>query len=126
MTTIFFIGSLIAIFAMISTKILQSYTGKVYFTSSVFEKTDSKIYEFIGFCVYKYNRYKKITKIFIFEFLPSYMYEVLIKLKDYVAKRYYIAGDQFRGKRMLRNKGSVSNFLKNITEDKSKNKKDIV
>lgn len=126
MTTTFFIGSFIAIFAMIGTKILESYTGKVYFISSVFEKTDSKLYKFIDFCVYKYNRYKKITKIFIFEFLPSYMYEVLVKLKDYVAKKYYLAGDQFRGKRMLRNKGSVSNFLKNITEDNSKGDKDSV
>lgn len=125
MTTTFFIGSLVAIFAMIGTKILESHVGRFSFVSSFFRRTDDVIYNFIDWCVFKYNRYKKISKIFIFEFLPAYIYELLVKLKDYVAKKYYLAGDQIRGKRILKNKGSVSNFLKNISEE-SQEKKDSI
>ncbi len=126
MTTTFFIGSLVAIFAMIGTKILESHVGRFSFVSSFFRRTDDIIYSFIDWCVFKYNRYKKISKIFIFEFLPAYIYELLVKLKDYVAKKYYLAGDQIRGKRILKNKGSVSNFLKNISEEAPEKKDSIM
>jgi len=126
MTTTFFIGSLVAIFAMVGTKILESHVGKFSSVSSFFRRTDDVIYNFIEWCIFKFNRYKKISKIFVFEFLPAYVYELLVKLKDYVAKKYYLAGDQIRGKRILKNKGSVSNFLKNISDSNDDKKENIM
>lgn len=123
MTTTFFIGSFIAICAMIGAKILESYTGKVSVISVFFDRTDNLIYRFIDLSIYKYNRWKKISKIFLFEFLPVYIYEQAAKLKNYMAKKYYMTGDELRGKKNLRNTGSVSGFLKNITDGAEANKR---
>jgi hypothetical protein len=73
--------------------------------------------------VLRYNRYRKIVKIFLFDFVPSYTYEILVKMKDYVSKKYYMgAYDGFRGRRMLRSSGSVSFFLERLSEEKGKSK----
>jgi hypothetical protein len=66
----------------------------------------------------KYNTYKKFSSIFLSEFLPSYTYELTTKLKDYISKKYYSAGDGIRGKRSLRTTGSVSFFLNRLSEEK--------
>lgn len=119
MTIIFFIVSLLAICLMIASKIFQLEMKRNHFLSNLFSKGDVKIHQLIEKMVFSYNHYKVIAKLFVFDFLPSYAYELLVHMKDYVAKKYYLWGDDFRGRRMLRDKGSVSTFLQNITENKS-------
>ena len=118
MTTLF-IFSLFGLSAMIGSKIFEAKVRKIHFVSRVVEKGDSTIHRLIGLTIVKYRLYKKIISLFLFEFLPSYAYELTVRLKDYLAKKYYSAGDGFRGRRVLRSNGSVSFFLQKITEKKS-------
>lgn len=119
MTTIIFLVSLFALFFLLASKAFEIKVRKVSFISSLWSKGDKVIDHVIDWSVFKYNRYKKISHIFIFEFLPSYLYEVLVKTKDHVSKRYYSSADGFRGRRVLRSNGSVSFFLERLGEDKS-------
>ncbi len=119
MTIITFFVSFCAIVLLVSVKVFEIKVKKINFLSNIFLRGDIKINNLIAVLVYKYNRYKKISQIFVFEFLPSYAYEILVKMKDYVSKKYYSAGDEFRGRRVLRSNGSVSFFLERLSDDKS-------
>lgn len=125
MTTIsiVFTVSLLAIIFMIVRKVLEEKIGQLHFFSKLFQKGDVLIHKLVAILVYKYNRYKKISQIFVFEFLPSYLYELLVKAKDYVSKKYYTAGDGFRGRRVLRSNGSVSFFLERLASERKVEKK---
>ena len=103
---------------LIGSKVFEIKVRRVDFLGDLFIKGDKKIHQFRDFLIFKYNRYKKISNIFIFEFLPSYLYELLVRTKDYVAKKYYEAGNNIRGRRILRNNGSVSSFLEQLSDDK--------
>ena len=118
MTTIIFLVSLLVLGGLISSKVFERKVRKIHFISNTFAKGDDGIHKVIDLGVYKYNRYKKISNIFVFEFLPAYLYEFLVKSKDWVAKKYYAAGDNFRGRRVLKSTGSVSFFLERLAEDK--------
>lgn len=119
MTTITFFVSLFVMSALVISKSIEQRAGKAHFVSEVFVKGDHKIHDFFDAVHFKYNRYKMISNIFFFEFLPSYAYEVLTKMKDYVSKKYYENGDGFRGRRVLRSNGSVSFFLDRLADDKT-------
>ena len=119
MMTILFFVSLFAMFLMVISKALEMKLGKTHFVSKLFLLGDQRVHALIDAIVYKYNRYKKISNIFLFEFLPSYTYEILVRMKDFVAKKYYSAGDGFRGRRILRSNGSVSFFLERLADDKT-------
>ncbi len=112
-----------AIGTMLCSKIFEIKVRKIHFLANMFMKGDEKIHKLIGMAVLKYNQYKKIARIFIFEFLPSYMYEKLTHMKDFVSKKYYSYGDELRGRRVLRTNGSVSFFLERLAEDKQVEKK---
>ena len=116
---ILFLISLVVLCGMIASKVFETRFNKVHFLSSLFMKGDRIIHQLIDELVFMYNRYKKIGRIFVFEFLPSYLYELLVKAKDFVAKKYYNAGDSFRGRRMLKSNGSVSFFLERLAEKKA-------
>ncbi len=90
------------------------------FLTSFFKKGDVFIHSLLDTLVFKYNRYKKISQLFFFEFLPSYTYELLVKLKDYVARKYYEANSSWHGKRILRSDGSVSFFLEKLAKEEKK------
>ena len=105
---------------LVASKVFEVKVKKIHFLSNVFSKGDQIIHKAIDFGVFKYNRYRMISNIFLFEFLPSYLYELLGKSKDYVSKKYYSAGDSFRGRRILKSSGSVSFFLERLAEDKQK------
>lgn len=122
MTTILFIISMCVIGLMLVSKIFEVKVRKIHFLANLFIKGDEKIHKLIGTGVVKYNLYKKIAHFFVFEFLPSYMYEQLVKMKDHVSKKYYSYGDGFRGRRVLRSNGSVSFFLERLAEDRSNTK----
>ncbi len=102
---------------MVGSKVFEIKVKKINFLSNIFAKGDNKIHSMMDVLVFKYNRWRKITNIFIFEFIPSYAYEMLSKMKDYVSKKYYSAGDGFRGRRVLRTNGSVSFFLERLSDD---------
>jgi hypothetical protein len=121
MTTLIFFASLLALCALIAFKVFEIKVRKIHFVTNLWQKGDEEIHKFIHNMVFFYNRYKKISNIFIFEFLPSYFYELIVKLKDYISKRYYSAGDGFRGRRILRTNGSVSFFLEQLADDKPTN-----
>lgn len=106
-------------FSLVVSKYLEIKIGKTHFVSGLFIKGDHRIHDLIDTLVFKYNRYKMISHIFFTEFLPSYAYELLIKMKDYVSKKYYENGDSFRGRRVLRSNGSVSFFLERLADDKT-------
>ena len=116
-----FIVSLCGISGLLAYKAFEIKIKRVHFISNTFEKGDKKIHELIEQMVFKYHRFKKISHIFVFDFLPSYLYEQLVKAKDYVAKKYYTTGDSFRGRRVLRNNGSVSFFLERLSNDGHEN-----
>lgn len=119
MSFILFVVSLVVLFAMISSKVWEVKVRKIETLAEVYLKGDRKIHGWIDRGIFAYNHSRKIARLFFFDFLPSYIYELSIKLKDYVSKRYYSADGQFRGRRILRDNGSVSAFLQNITVDSS-------
>lgn len=119
MTTILFFVSLFVLSALIGSKVFEIKVRKIDVLSNLFSKGDEKIHKLIELATFKYNRYKKIAHIFVFEFLPSYAYEILVKMKDYVSKKYYSSADNFRGRRVLRSNGSVSFFLERLSDDKN-------
>jgi hypothetical protein len=120
MTIILFLLSIVVLFFMLAYKAFEIKVKKISFISNTWAKADGHVDTLLEVVVFKYNRYKKISQIFVFEFLPSYAYEILVKTKDYVSKRYYSAGDEFRGRRVLRSNGSVSFFLERLSNtDKS-------
>ena len=116
MTTLLFILSIIGLASLIGSKIFEIKVRKIDFISRMVMKGDEKVHELIALVVFKYHNYKKIAKLFIFDFVPSLAYELLVKMKDYVAKKYYSAGDGLRGRRVLRSNGSVSFFLEKLAE----------
>ena len=116
MSFILFVVSLVVLFVMISSKIWEVKVRKIETLAEVYLRGDKKIHSWIERGIFAYNHFRKVTHLFFFDFLPSYIYELSVKLKDYLAKRYYSAENQFRGRRMLRDNGSVSAFLQNITD----------
>jgi hypothetical protein len=115
MTTVF-ISSFVALVVMIMAKLIEERFGFLLWSKFV-SWADEKIHEWIHVLVKRYQLWKKIAYLFFFEFLPSYAYELLIKMKDYVQKRYYESQSKLKGnKRMLRPNGSVSSFLQEIAD----------
>lgn len=108
---------------LIASKIFEIKVRRIDSLVDFWMKGDKQIHQFKDFLIFKYNRYRKILHIFVFDFLPSYLYEILVKMKDYVAKKYYKAGDSIRGRRVLKSNGSVSSFLEQLSEDKTLEKK---
>ena len=119
MTIALFLLSMFVLCALIGSKVFELKVRRIHPLADAFIKGDKKIHQLIETALSKYNLYRKIANIFVFEFLPSYLYEVLHKMKDYVSKRYYDAEDRLRGRRILRTNGSVSSFLERLGEEKS-------
>lgn len=117
MMTIIFIVSFIALLALIILRVVENKYN-FGFLVSFYERGDLFIESSISYLLLRYNYIKKVAQIFFFEFIPSLIYEFLVKSKDYVAKRYYNQANEFRGRRMLRNDGSVSAFLEQLSGDK--------
>jgi hypothetical protein len=92
--------------------------GEIQSLNNIYQKSDLYLNEAVDSLIYFYNRWRKISNIFIFEFLPSLLYENLVKAKDYVSKKYYENGDRYRGRRVLRSHGSVSFFLGRLSEER--------
>jgi len=108
---------------MIASKVWEVKVRKIESLAEIYRKGDKKIHSWIEQGILAYKYYRKIARLFFFDFLPSYAYEQSVKLKDYLAKRYYKASDQFRGRRILRDNGSVSAFLQNISDNSESHKK---
>ncbi len=117
MTTTFvlFIFSMLVLSGLVGSKIFEIKVRKIDFLSNLFTKGDEKIHQIIRKALSKYRLYKRIANIFIFEFLPSYLYELLVRMKDFVSKKYYEVGG-VSGRRVLRSNGSVSFFLEQLSE----------
>ena len=122
MTIILFLLSLFVLCALVGSKIYEMRVRKINFLADVFIKGDNKIHDVLEMAISKYHRYRQVARIFVSEFLPSYAYEMTVRLKDYVSRKYYTAGDGFRGRRVLRTNGSVSFFLERLSEGKMGNK----
>ena len=118
MINIIFIVSFAVIVFLILIKAIQLRFGEFGLIKNTLDKTDEKIDNMIYSLIMRYNYYKKVSAIFVFDFLPSLTYEMLVKMKDGVARRYYNSGNEFRGRRVLRSDGSVSSFLERLSEDK--------
>ena len=110
-----------AICFQLGAKTFEMKVRKIHFLANAWQKGDKKIHRIIGRVISKYYHYKKITNIFLFDFLPRFTYELLVQAKDFVAKKYYEAGNNFRGRRILKSTGSVSFFLERLSEKKPKN-----
>ena len=117
MTFTLFWFSLIVLCGMVSWKLFEIKVRKVHFISNVFRKWDKKMHQLLEKTAVAYTRYQKIARIFMFDFLPNFAYELLVRMKDHVAKKYYEAGDNFRGRRILKSRGSVSFFLEKLSEE---------
>ncbi|MCX6703417.1 MAG: hypothetical protein NTV02_01865 [Candidatus Zambryskibacteria bacterium] len=135
MTITVFISSFVALLAMIGTKMIEQKLGHFPLWTRVVAQADERVDDALEFLVKKYQLYKKIFNLFVFEFLPSYTYEILVKMKDRVYKKYYQSQSKLKGnKRMLRSNGSVSSFLQDISAEPKKDeevsaeesKKDII
>lgn len=118
MTITVFISSFVALLAMLGTKMIEQKLGSFPLWTRVVSKTDEWVHTWIDTLIGKYQLWKKIAYLFVFNFLPSYAYELLVKMKDYVYKKYYESQSKLKGnKRMLRTNGSVSSFLQEITAE---------
>ena len=120
--TLLFIISFLGILLMVGSKVFQIKVRKIKFLNFLSLKGDAFLRKWIGFGIGKYSLYRKIARLFVFDFLPSYVYEQLVSAKDYVAKKYYQLGTEFQGRRVLRNTGSVSFFLESLAAEKPENK----
>lgn len=121
MTTTIFISSFVALLAMIGTKMIEQKLGSFPLWTRLVSRTDEVVHDIVSRLVGKYQLWKKIAYLFIFNFLPSYAYELLVKMKDYVYKKYYESQSKLKGnKRMLRTNGSVSSFLQEISAEPKK------
>ncbi|MHB1316441.1 MAG: hypothetical protein ACYCZW_01115 [Minisyncoccota bacterium] len=121
MTTTLFISSLAVLIAMIGTKMIEQKLGHFPLWTRLVSKTDERVHRIVDWIIIKYQLWKKIAYLFVFNFLPAYAYELLIKMKDYVYKRYYESQSKLKGnKRMLRTNGSVSSFLQEISTEPKK------
>ena len=123
MTIIFFIISLFVLCFLIASKVFEIKFEKTHFLADLFIKGDEKIHQLIGSAFVKYELYKKIAHIFLFEFLPAYLHKVLVRVKDYISKNYYALGEKLSGKKVLRSNGSVSFLLEQLAENKNNYKK---
>lgn len=115
--TILFIVSFIALVSLVLFRVIENRYS-IGFLKKFYEKGDLFIESSISYMYVRYSYFIKVSQIFIFEFIPSLIYEFLVKSKDYVARRYYNQANEFRGRRMLRNDGSVSAFLEQLSGDK--------
>lgn len=125
MTIILFLISLFVICGLIVSKIFEIKFQKTHFLTNVFIEGDKQIHHILDEALFKYNRSRKIIDIFIFEFLPSYLYEILFKVKNHVSDKYHKAKEDFRGRKILKNDGAVSFFLKRLAEEKTKIEKKL-
>ena len=118
METIVFIASFSVLVLMIVAKAFDLKVKKIVFWQKICQRGDKMINDGINGLVIRANYFRKITHIFLFDFIPSLVYEWLSKMKDKVAERYYNSSNDFRGRRLLRTDGSVSSFLERLAEDR--------
>ncbi len=118
MTILTFFVSLFVILLIASLKAYDLKIGRLNFLQNIYGASDQKINQIFEFFIRRYNWVIKVSNIFIFEFLPSYLYETLVKMKDHVSKKYYESGDRFRGRRVLRSNGAVSFFLERLSDER--------
>lgn len=119
MIYLLFLISLIAITSMIAGKMFQMSARRIQIITKISAQGDRLMHSIVSSVTARYKLYKKIAYLFTFEFLPSYAYEILVKMKDYIARRYYAMGNQFSGRRILRDSGSVSFFLERLADEKT-------
>lgn len=121
MTTTVFISSFVALLAMIGTKMIEQRLGSFPLWTRLVSRTDEVVHDVMNRIVTKYQLWKKIVYLFVFNFIPAYAYELLVKMKDYVHKKYYESQSKLKGnRRMLRTNGSVSSFLQEISAEPKK------
>lgn len=118
MTITSFIVSLVALILLLTYKVFEVKVRKIHFLGSLFKKGDEKIHTLAEVLIFKYHRYKKISKIFLIEFLPAYLSDRLMDLRAYLIKKYLKAEEEWRGRRVLRDTGTVSFFLERLSEEK--------
>lgn len=119
-----FIISLSLLALLFGLKIFETKTNKVIISKEILDKSDDKLKQFF---IYFFRNYKK----FLFEVykLPKFFEEIKKDLKKFFAtKRDRIATKIIRAlnihniKDIDRNRGSVSLFLRTISEEKERNK----
>ena len=119
-----FIVSLGLIALLFGIKIFETKTNKAIISKEALDKSDDKLKQFF---IYIFRYYKK----FLFEIhkLPGFFEEIEKDLKKFFArKRDKIATKIIRAlnihniKDIDRNRGSVSLFLRTISEEKERNK----
>jgi hypothetical protein len=105
---------------MLGTKMIEQKLGS-FRCGLVLCKTDEWVHTWIDTLIASISCGKNCILICI-QFLPSYAYELLVKMKDYVYKKYYESQSVLKGnKRMLRSNGR-SLFLQEITAEPKKRK----
>ncbi len=105
---------------MLGSKLAEERFGKFHWWSKIALWSDRFVHEVSAAIVRKYRLYRKISYLFLFEFLPAYAYKKSGEFKDYVYKKYYASQSNLQGnKKMLRGNGSVSEFLQNITKEEA-------
>ncbi len=114
--TILFFSSFAVMVSMILFKGLEL---KLAFVSNTMKFFDNKAHQFRLYVEKKVKLYKKIAYLFIFDFIPAYLYEKSVSLKDYLYKKYYESAVSLKGNRkILKSSGSVSSFLQEIKLEK--------
>lgn len=109
---------MIFLVSMIFSKAIEIKTGNAHFMSTLFQRFDGNVHVYSDLLFSKFKRYRKISNLLFFEFIPSFSFEILTRMNDFVSKKYHTAGNNFRGKKALRHDGSVSFFLSRLSEEK--------
>lgn len=118
--TVIFAGSFAGIAAMIAVKLYHIKVNRNLFFHDSCHRLDALMKE-------KYREVKQKSVEFLKRFTHSaknYLREILVKIlgeiKLFVEKYYAKAHDYIKGRKVLKNSGSSSFFLRDISEYKSK------
>lgn len=106
---------------------LKLTTFRPAILSDFVRKFDRRAHDYRLIIEKKIRLYKRIITLFVFDFLPAYLYEKSVSLKDYLYKKYYESASNLKGNRkILKSSGSVSSFLQDIKLEKPENEDSLI
>lgn len=108
-----------ALSVLLAHKVFAIKVKKIHFIHDFIVKGDAKIHQYNKVLLKRYYFCKKVVEIFIFDFIPRFLYELIVRTANYFSKIYNEALEDFRGRKVLRSSESASFFLERLSKEKS-------
>ena len=124
MATIVFIVSIAVVVVMIGYKIIELNTDKKFKIPAKIAEGDRFIIEKINLLKGWSGAQKALVGHFILNHLPFHIQKFSAKIKLLWNKKYSKVKETIRGKYIIKEKGSVSLFLRNISRQREEHKED--